>query len=94
MTFVNNGFSNLKKTAAFTKHQQSDGPLHAAEAYSAWLKQVPIDQQLNEQVIMQESARKIEVYNYLYKYMNTKVLKQGYQPLFCLLPFGLNTEAQ
>jgi hypothetical protein len=64
-SFISNGFSNLKKTAAFTKHQQSDGHLHAAEAYSAWLKQVPIDQQMNEQAKMQESARQLEVYNYL-----------------------------
>jgi hypothetical protein len=51
----------LYTTGAFTKHQKSGGHLHAAEAYSAWLKQVPIDQQINEQAKMQESAsRQIE----------------------------------
>ena len=58
-SFISTGFSNWKKTEAFTKHQQSDGHLHAAEAYSAWLRQVPIDQQLNEQAKMQESARQM-----------------------------------
>jgi hypothetical protein len=51
-TFISNGFSKWKKTEAFTKHQKSDGHLHAAEAYSTWLKQVPIDQQMNEQTKM------------------------------------------
>jgi hypothetical protein len=59
--FITNGFSNWKKTEALTKHQQSDGHRVAAEGYSSWLKQKPIDQQLNEQVKMLESARQVEV---------------------------------
>lgn len=59
--FISSGFSNWKKTESLTKHQQSDGHRLAAEGYSTWLKQRPIDQQLNEEVEMQASARQIEV---------------------------------
>ena len=60
---VSHGFSNWKKTEAFTKHQRSDGHRHAVEAHSTWLKQIPIDQRINEEAKIQESARQIEVCN-------------------------------
>jgi hypothetical protein len=59
--FITDGFSNWKKPKTFTTHQNSDGHRLASEGYSIWLKQKPIDQQLNEHAKIRASEKEIEV---------------------------------
>ena len=57
--FITDGFSNWKKPKTFTTHQNSDGHRLASEGYSIWLKQKPIDQQLNEHAKIRASEKEV-----------------------------------
>ena len=59
--FIANGFSNWKKVETLSKDQRSDCHKMSFEAHRIWLQRRPIDQQLDQEVARQASARENEV---------------------------------
>eukprot|EP00794_Sanderia_malayensis_P018410 gene18410-20265_t len=59
--FINNGFSNWKKTERFSNHEQSECHRYSVESFKAWEKQKPIDHLISEGAAKRESYRQERV---------------------------------